>query len=63
MLLIKNGYIKTMAGPEIKNGYILIGNDGKIISVGTDPVVLEGCTIINARGRLVMDTLADAAVV
>ena len=60
MLLIKNGYIKTMAGPEIKNGYILIGNDGKIISVGTDPVVLEGCTIINARGRLVTPGLVEA---
>ena len=34
MLLIKNGDIKTMAGPEIANGSILIGDDGKIIAVG-----------------------------
>ena len=29
MLLIKNGYIKTMAGPDIENGSILIGDDGR----------------------------------
>ena len=60
MLLIKNGYIKTMAGPDIENGSILIGNDGKIISVGTDPVVLEGCTILDAEGRLVTPGLVEA---
>ena len=30
MLYIKNGYIKTMAGPDLENGCILIGDDGKI---------------------------------
>ena len=60
MLLIKNGYIKTMAGPDIENGSILIGNDGKIISAGTDPVVLEGCTILDAEGRLVTPGLVEA---
>ena len=34
MLLIKNGHIKTMAGSEIENGSILIGDDGKIVAVG-----------------------------
>ena len=34
MLLIKNGYIKTMAGEDIENGSVLIGDNGKIISVG-----------------------------
>ena len=32
MLLIKNGYIKSMAGPDIPNGCVLIGDDGKILS-------------------------------
>ena len=30
MLLIKNGYVKTMAGPDIPDGCVLIGDDGKI---------------------------------
>lgn len=31
MLLIKNGHIKTMAGPDIPNGCVLIGDDGKLV--------------------------------
>ena len=31
MLLIKNGYIKPMTGPDIENGDVLIGDDGKIM--------------------------------
>ena len=53
MLLIKNGHIKTMAGPEIANGSILIGDDGKIIAVGEGIPAPEGCEIIDAQGRLV----------
>ena len=34
MLFIKNGNIKTMAGSDIPNGCILIGDDGKIAAVG-----------------------------
>jgi len=34
MILITNGYIKTMAGADIENGQILIGDDGKIAAVG-----------------------------
>ena len=60
MLLIKNGYIKTMAGPDIENGSILIGNDGKIAAVGKDLSVLEGCTILDAEGRLVTPGLVEA---
>ena len=60
MLLIKNGYIKTMAGPDIENGSILIGDDGKIAAVGKDLIVLEGCTIVDARGRLVTPGLVEA---
>ena len=34
MLLIKNGKIKTMVSPDLENGCVLIGEDGKILSVG-----------------------------
>ena len=36
MILIKNGYVKTMAGPDIPGGCVLIGDDGKIAAVGAD---------------------------
>ena len=35
MILIKNAYIKTMAGQDIQNGCLLMGDDGKIKAVGT----------------------------
>ena len=38
VLLIKNGYVTTMAGDDIENGYVLIGEDGKIISVGKEAI-------------------------
>ena len=60
MLLIKNGSIKTMAGPELVNGAILIGDDGKIIAVGKNPDIPEGCTVIDAQGRLVTPGLVEA---
>lgn len=60
MLLIKNGYVKTMAGHDIAEGCILIGNDGKIIAVGTDLTAPEGCPVIDAEGRLVTPGCVDA---
>jgi len=60
MLLIKNGHIKTMAGPEIDNGDLLIGDDGKILAVGEGIAAPEGCTIIDAQGRLVTPGLVEA---
>ena len=33
MLLIKNAFIKTMAGADIENGCILV-DEGKIVAVG-----------------------------
>ena len=53
MLLIKNGYIKTMAGKDIKNGCILADDNGKIAKVGKRIDAPEGCEIIDADGRLV----------
>ena len=53
MLLIKNGYIKTMVSDDIPNGCVLIGDDGKILSVGENIAAPEGAQIIDAEGRLV----------
>ena len=60
MLLIKNGYIKTMAGDDIKNGSVLIGDDGKILEVGMELDVPQGATVIDAEGRLVTPGCVDA---
>ena len=53
MLLIKNGYIKTMTGADIPNGSVLIGDDGKIVAVGADISEASGITVVDAGGRLV----------
>jgi imidazolonepropionase-like amidohydrolase len=59
MLLIKNGYIKTMAGPDLPNGCILIGDDGKIVEVA--PVLdAPGASVIDAQGHLVTPGCVDA---
>ena len=59
MLLIKNGYIKTMAGSDLENGCVLIGDDGKILAVG--PVIeAPEATVIDAEGRLVTPGCVDA---
>ena len=60
MLFIKNGYIKTMAGPDIENGAILIDDNGKIAAVGADLTAPEGATVIDAEGRLVTPGCVEA---
>ncbi len=60
MLLIKNGRIKTMAGDDIANGYVLVGDDGKIISVGTEMPETPDMTVIDAEGRLVTPGCVEA---
>ena len=60
MLLIKNGYIKTMAGEDLPNGQLLIGDDGKILAVGTALDVPLNCQVIDAGGRLVTPGCVDA---
>ena len=60
MILIKNGYIKPMVGEDIENGCVLIGNDGKIAAVGQELEAPEGCTVIDAEGRLVTPGCVDA---
>ena len=60
MLLIKNGCIKTMAGPDIPNGCVLIGDDGKILSVGQTVDMPENAQVIDAQGKLVTPGCVDA---
>ena len=60
MLLIQNGYVKTMAGPDLDGGSVLIGDDGKIIAVGMDLVAPEGAIVIDAGGKLVTPGCVDA---
>ena len=60
MLLIKNGKIKTMVGDDIENGYVLIDDEGKIASVGTDIVETPDMTVIDAKGRLVTPGCVEA---
>ena len=60
MLLIKNGYIKTMVSPDIPGGDLLIGDNGKILAVGKDLAVPEHAEVIDAQGRLVTPGCVDA---
>ncbi|MBE6633602.1 MAG: amidohydrolase [Ruminococcaceae bacterium] len=60
MLLIQNGYLKTMAGEDIAGGSVLIDDNGKILAVGADLKAPEGAEVINAEGRLVTPGCVDA---
>ena len=60
MIFIKNGYIKTMAGADIENGCILLGDDGKIAAIGAELTAPEGAQIIDAEGRLVTPGCVEA---
>ena len=59
MLLIKNGYIKSMAGPAIPNGCVLIGDDGKILQVA-EYIDAPEAEIIDAEARLVTPGCVEA---
>ncbi|MBQ9802842.1 MAG: amidohydrolase [Clostridia bacterium] len=60
MLLIQNGHVKTMVGPDIENGAVLIGDDGKILAVGKDIATPAGATVIDAKGKLVTPGCVEA---
>ena len=60
MLLIKNGHIKTMAGSELENGCILIGDDGKIVAIGAAIEAPAGADVIDAEGKLVTPGCVEA---
>ena len=60
MLLIQNGYIKPMVGEDLPSGCVLIGDDGKILSVAAHIDPPEGTQILDAGGRLVTPGCVDA---
>jgi len=60
MLLIVNGHIKPIVGKEYEKGCVLIGDDGKILEIGENIPVPEGCKVIDAEGRLVTPGCIDA---
>lgn len=59
MLVIKNGYIKTMDGEDIQKGQIIIEN-GKIKEIGSNLIIPAGAEVIDAEGLLVTPGLIDA---
>ena len=59
MLLIKNGYVKTMDGADIPGGCVLIDDHGKIAAVGTD-ICADDAKVIDAEGRLVTPGCVEA---
>lgn len=59
MLVIKNGYIKTMDGVDIQNGQIII-EDGKIREIGSNLIIPNDAEIIDAEGLLVTPGLVEA---
>ena len=60
MLLIKNGHIKPITAPEIKNGCILIDDNGKIAQIAEKIDAPAGATVIDAEGRLVTPGIVEA---
>lgn len=59
MLLIRNAHIKTMAGPDLPNGCILIDN-GKIAAVALELDAPAGAKILDAQGRLLTPGCVEA---
>lgn len=60
MLYIKNAYIKPMVGEDIPNGAILLGDNGKIVSLGAGIEAPLDAQVIDAQGRLVTPGCVDA---
>ena len=60
MLLIQNGYVKTMAGAEYPCGQVLIGDDGKIVAVAENVNAPADARVIDAGGRLVTPGCVEA---
>ena len=59
MLLIRNANIKTMAGPDLKNGCLLLEN-GKTAAVGQTVDAPEGVETLDAQGRLLTPGCVEA---
>ena len=50
MILIQNGRVKPIAGPDIENGQVLIDDAGKIAAVGPQVQAPEAVQGIDAAG-------------
>lgn len=59
MLLIQGGTVKPITGSDIENGQVLI-DGGKIVAVGKNLTVPEGCEIFDATGCLVTPGFVEA---
>lgn len=63
-MLIKNGHIKTMNGKDYENGYVLAGDNGKIIDVGDMSRLnvreTDGTKVIDATGCMILPGFIDA---
>lgn len=60
MLLVQNGKIKPIVGEMLENGCVLIGDDGKIRQIAPHIPAPEGCTVVDAGGRLVTPGCVEA---
>ena len=60
MLLIQNGHIKSMAGPDLERGCVLIDDNGLIAAVGPELEAPAGAQVIDAGGRLVTPGCVEA---
>lgn len=59
MLALINGRIKTLAGPDLEGGTILI-KDGKIAEVGCDIRIPAEAEVLNLAGKVVVPGFIDA---
>ncbi len=59
MILLTGGTVKTMVGPDIEEGQVLIDGD-KIVAVGKKVRVPRGTEKINCKGCIVAPGLIDA---
>ena len=59
MLAITGGKVYTMDGAVLEMGCVLVA-DGKIVAVGENLPIPEGCEIYDATGKVVMPGLIDA---
>ena len=59
MILIQNAHIMPIVGPELPNG-CLLAEDGRITAVAPHIDAPEGCTVIDADGRLLTPGCVEA---
>lgn len=58
-ILIKGGYVKSVSGPDIPKGDVLVDH-GKIVAVGAKVKAPAKCRIIDAQGLIVTPGLVEA---